>query len=241
MKILSVFLMLFTFAAKAQVNLDQPVTVGPSDQVYKSTADVNVAYLIPTTLMVLGEPRLSEIDGEIRADFEVGMNQSTYQGVAAKIVAPMQLRMMRGFEAKIDTKGSMDTPSKFEAELTPLGDAGALGETLKYVFSAKKIGPKLGKETYALFKELFGSKTARHLGTVLYEFNAIRGGQPYQARSAVGIFATNVMPADSVHALSLTSINGLLQEVPEVITPEVVMDKSSPCWDNLKIGQICLR
>lgn len=242
-------LLILCFNLFAQVNLDQPIPLGPSDRVYKSNIDSNISYLIPSSLLVVGEPRIFEIDGQLRAEFKVDIDQESFNAISAKLSAPMSLRILRGWNALIDQKGSMDTPEKFKSKLIPLSDAGAFGESITYVFTAKKIGPKLGKETKSLFKNLFEAQSARHLGTILYEFNAQMGGAPYMARTAVGVFAAN----------DKSGLEHSSKSVPEGIIKKAKLNKTSlilnydakptainfdninKCWENLKLGEICLK
>jgi hypothetical protein len=252
------FLIIFLSFARvqAQVNLDQPVSVGVSDTVFRSSADGQAAYLIPTTLMVLDNPRISEIGGEYRAHFEVGMNKAEFDAITEVVKAtlgsakqPLELRMMKGWDARIDEKGSTDTPPKFKSRLEPLGDAGSLGSPLTYMFAVKKIGPKQGKESQSLLSDLFSSSKSRHIGSINYEFNAIRGGIPYQAKTSVGIFARDLgvlefpgaikITKDSMSIMSISKPESI--EATEAITPVILLDAEKPCWNNIEIGQICLK
>lgn len=226
--------------ASAQVNLDQPVPIGPTDLVFRSAVDATAVYMLPPTLAVLNVPRIAEIDGEYRAFFDVGLHQGQYDDVNAKVAAlGLQLRMMHGWNALVDAGSSTDTPPKFKPRLQALGDAGSLGTTLPYMFAVRKIGPKLGKESQALLKQLFGSSTARHLGMITYEFNAVAGGAPYLARTSVGVFATALDMGDAKFE-KMSVVQGSADTAPE-IKREVIYDAERNCWDKLEIGQICLR
>ncbi len=236
MKLLILIFAAFTgLQVQAQVNLDQPVSVGPTDMVFRSTADEKAVYLIPISLQVQGSPRVSEIAGEYRATFDVGMDQNRWAEISAKVTG-FEVRMMRGWNAVMDPAGSVDTPPRFRPRLVPLGDAGNLGTALPYMFAVKKIGPKLGRESQALLQDLFNSSKARHLGTVQFEFIATRSGQPYQAKSAVGIFASGVAAPEPSPNLGLMSLKSAF-----VSEPNILQDSETGCWNNLQVGQICLR
>lgn len=238
--------------AFAQVNLDQPLSVTNNDMVYRSTADGQSAYFIPAVLRVLASPRISEINGEYHANFEVGMDQGMYQAISEKVKAfmgsenkPLELRMMRGWNASMDPKGSVDTPPKFKPRLEPLGDPGNLGASLPYMFAVKKIGPKQGKESQALLKDLFTSSApGRHLGTIFYEFNAIKEGKPWQAQSAVGIFALDLgdLTMPNLKSLNPVTILSAVNEDPAAaIKTEILLDSEKSCWNQIEAGQICLK
>lgn len=244
MKSLIMFLAFYVGAAHAVINLDQPISVGHSDKVYRSAADAQAAYLFPTTLAVLNTPRLADISGEIRAFFDVGMDPALFQEAEARVKSMnLSLRTMRGLQANIDIKGSTDTPTHFRSRLEPLGDAGAIGSPLPYMFAVKKIGPKLGKESYKLMKELFHSPSARHLGTIQYEFNAVLGGKPYLGKTSVGVFAVNLANPQvgpkgiQIFSNAITSDGAVDQPRPI----QILLDKNSNCWETVQIGQICLR
>ncbi len=243
-KLLSLLSLAWAVHASAQVALDKPIPVGPNDTVFRSTADPNGAYLMPTTLIVQDTPRISEINGEYRVFFNVGANPQQVAEITAKVPG---LRMMRGWNAVIDAMGSTEADPRFHSRLIPLGDAGSLGAPLPYMFSIRKIGPKFGKESKALLDVLFNSPdTAHHLGTLYYEFVANADGKTYYGRSAVGIFAPAVKLAPPGIAAPnawhgnvkpFAATNAGVKEPARVI----LKDAETSCWDNLKMGQICLR
>jgi hypothetical protein len=229
--------LLLSMCAFGQVNLDQPVSVGAGDFVFRSSADGQAAYLMPRALMVLNEPRIAEVDGEYRAFFQVGMDAEQFASVSQRVQAvvgaankPLQLRMLHGWNAQLDAKGSQDTPQRFRARLIPLGDAGNFGASTDYVFAVRKIGPKLGKETQALLAELFASNQAKHLGFVRYEFNAVRGGAPYLGQSLISIFAHQSPVLKFPKTMVMTDVQ-----------PRILMDAQAKCWDSIQPGEICLR
>jgi len=262
MKNLMIFIGFLLMAAKghAQVNLDQPIPVGPNDHVYRSTSDVNGAYLIPTRLISLDDPRVEEVNGEYRVFFNVGMDPGQYDPINAIVSAmtgekdtPLTLRMMRGWNGKVSDQ-SLEVDSKFKPTLKSLGDPGALGEPLPYMFSIKKIGPKLGKDSQNVLKYVFHDKIAHHLGSIVYQFDGSYGDQHVLINTAVAIFALNHDPAPAegsdpvAKAASLATRNYVMMrdkvlglDAAPGSPAKISLDSETHCWEKPAVGELCLR
>ncbi len=181
-------------SVSAQVNLDQPLmkgsSLGAADKIYRSSADPNIGYIFPIALESLTVPEIREVDREYRLRFNVGINpqevQTSFQQMAAAYgpEAPGSIQVMRGYNAKLDPAGSTDISRKYRARLIPLSDPGNIGGPTAYVLSIRK-----SPRTKKLLKAMFNGKSAGHLGTLSYDFNAVAGGKQFFSQTAVSIWA----------------------------------------------------
>ncbi len=244
---MKVFLIvLLSTAGFTQVNLDQPIAIGNADKVFQSSADPASAYIIPNRLMVVTKPYMREVDGEYRIHFDVGLKPGHFEEVqdsmrAIPAYAQVNLRVMRAYDVTIDPKGSMDAPQKFKPVLKALGDMGSIGSATPFLFSIRKIGRTYGRESLALIKSLFTSKYASHLSNIMYEFNAVRGGVPYAAKTSAGIFVAGQQSPEIIKVAS-AEISGFMKAAYTTDSDlKIIFDAEAKCWEDVNPGEICLK
>lgn len=243
MKYIALLILLTAIPSYALVNLDEPLSIGPHDMAYKSGADPSAAYLIPVSLVVQGNINTIEIDGEYRSQFQVGYDTDRYNSFLSQVPG---LRMIRGVNATLLQDSPIDIPKKFRPKFVALGDPGEFGGSLLYRLSIRKIGPKQGKESQKLLDNVFKGSSARHLGQVAYEFNAILTGQPYLAKTVISIFSS-VKPGDVVMEpmqlkMGLDPMLSLFDlQIQSNITPTISLDRDTGCWNQPRVGEICLK
>jgi hypothetical protein len=226
-------------AARAQVNLDMPIPVGPSDKVYLSMADPKLAYVLPLSLETLSAAEIREVDGEYHVYFTVGADETALTSVNDRLKAqnkPFTARLMRGFQIAMDPRGSMDISKVFHPQLVPLGDAGDFGGPLPYMLSLKKLGSTKGLLTQKVIQQIFNGKAARHLGGLTYNFNATMGGKPYLGQTTIGIFAMTTAQKEIQAALKFA-----IDAVTDAPPMNIQFDSVSKCWGQVPVGTICLR
>lgn len=233
MKIWIFLILCLSSVAFGQINKDMPVLLGASDKVYQSTADATVAYMFPTKLETMNEPYITEVDGEYRIFFDVGVNPldlKELSDLAITLKLPVKIRLMRVERVTFDQLGPQEIAKKFRAKLASLGDAGDLAGPVPYLLTIKKIGPQKGLESQKVIDSVFHSSRATHLGTFAYEFNAASNGVHYFAKSAISIFAIN-------HKVKKIS---MIEKEPE---PDLSFqyDAISHCWDHPAVAVICLK
>jgi hypothetical protein len=250
----------------AQVNLDQPVSVGVGDHVYRSSADPNVVYAFPLYLEVIDQPRIETDRHYVTAHFTASVPATSLESIAKIIntgdAAQKSVRVLRGLNASVVPKSATDVPPDYQAELIPAGDPGSLAEATSYSLRLRK---RRGSE--ALLKELVQTSSARHVGTIEYQFNAIQGGNPFLGKTAVGVFVGKLHVAavsgSRPQSYVLASVNRILMpmaahigDTTENSSPEssavssiqapstgvlILIDHDTKCWDTPTPGVICLR
>lgn len=217
----------------AQLNKDEPLTIGTSDKIFKSSADPKVAYLIPIKLETLAPPVIDEVDGEYRIFFDVGVNPkdlSLANDSVASMKMPFKVRVMHVQRAEFDPMGPQQIEKRFKPRLTSLGDTGDLNGPVPYVLSIRKIGRKLGAESKKAIDRVFHGDHAAHLGTFYYEFNAVSGGIHYFAKTGISIFAVDK---------SVAKITAAVDDDKKAV--DFKYDRVSHCWDKPEVGVICLK
>lgn len=223
-------------AALAQLNRDQPVTIGSSDKVYRSSADSTVAYVFPIKLETLNEPYVHDIDGEYRIFFDVGVNQDDIKRVVNEVSAlnlPLKVRTLRVANVVFDKSGPQQIERRFKARLKPLGDAGDLMGPVPYQLTIRKIGPRKGLESKKVIDFVFRGTRAAHLASFDYEFLALVNGIHYPAKTQISIFAVN----------NGAPANKILANVPTKPEEPLMFefDGITKCWDKPRVGTVCLK
>jgi hypothetical protein len=235
--------LLWATAASAQVNLDQPLTVGVSDHVFKSNVDPKVAYYIPIAINRVGDVQITQPDDDhMQARFTAGVAAENIAEVKSKLPG-VDVRFLRPESYTMDPNGATDIGSDFAPVLTPLGDLDLAGP-MPYSLRVKKHNHVFGASgAEKLFKQLFGPSGADNVGVIRYQFDAVVAGKPELARSAVAIFVgEKPKPITPMLEDFLThgTITGDRMDSP-ASGAEVLQDATANCWDTVLPGQYCVR
>src|SRR4051812_7356490 len=180
--------------AFAQIDLDHPLRISPTDAVYRSETDPGVAYAFPKALVRLSEPLVVSEGDRLKATFSVGvdasetlelqkaLDQSPYHGLKVRFIRPLSVSVL--------PNSGTNLPESFHPEVSAVGDPALLGGPVPYRVDVDYAKPMIGRSKgMKLLKTVFGRRGMDHIATVEYQFNAFAMGAPYLGKSVVPIFA----------------------------------------------------
>jgi hypothetical protein len=227
--------------ARAQVDLDRPLSVGLGDHVYRSAADDGAVYAIPVALSRVSPVSVSEDKDFLHARFDVGVRAPYFAALKKKVAQASpgsELRYFRAVSTELRARSATDIGEEFESELTPLGDTGNFAGPTGFALRVKRLPRIFAKpKGRKLFEQLFGDSGADHVGTIDYEFASISGGQPYRGKTSVSIY----VGADKKDVGSpFASVLSLARPQTEPAI-RILHDEAEACWELVEPGVICLR
>lgn len=250
MKTKKLFFMLTLMASHlgyAQVNLDQPISVGVSDHVFRSAVDQTIAYYIPIALNRQGPVQITQPDGiHLQARFMAGVATENISFVKSQLtrlgLSGLNVRFFRPVDYTIDPKDATDIGPEFDPILSPLGDLDLAGP-MPYSLRVNRFGHRFRTSGGTnLFNRLFGKSGEDNVGIIRYQFSAIQAGKPQLVRSAVGLFVAEPKEIKTgldrlMNIFSDFSIDHMEPSQGQ----QFLNDQDSKCWETVQPGQFCLR
>jgi len=223
----------------AQVNLDKPISVGPSDQVFASAVDAKAAYYMPISLDRQSDVTITKAKDRMVARFSVGVNPQLFQSMQKTLAArspDLQLRVLKPMNPTIEL--GTDIPVDFTALLTPVNPIDLMGPS-EFSLDVDRQYHWIGKDGgEKLFDMIFSDLRRDHVGTVKYEFEAIAKGVPSIAQTYVPVFGGKHLLKNTA-SLELEITNTQPSAATE---PKIQLDRDAHCWDQvMNPGEYCVR
>ncbi len=236
MKMLFSFLILIAGSpAFAQLILDQQMNLSHDDFLFPSANEPNTIYMFPKSLSRLSDVQVISKDDRVKVQFDVGISSADYARVEALIagagLTDRRAAVVRAVDVVAEPGTNIDP--RYRPIVTVAGDIRNLTGPVRYVLSVRNRGTG---RTLAMLKDLFSDKNMDHVLNLSYQFSAVVAGQPYLAKSAVGVMVgtRNGIGAFEPKAHFFEA----RLSAPGV---QILMDKETGCWERPAIGVACLR
>jgi hypothetical protein len=236
MKTLIALSLMLAGHAHAQLRLDHPYPLGPSDVCYEASNDTQSIYCIPHELCRLGEVGYFQMDGIWQVQLSVGVCPSEVKHLNDLLVekgaTDKSIRFYRGVESQIDASRFNQISAQYRPQLKAVGDALNLYGPTLYVFQMNRVRRWFRDQTLEVLDELFKSDSTQYLGSIQYQFITLIGDEIHLSKSLIPIY-TQKIAADS------TQGKESLQIISE--GPSYDLNSETQCWEKPQYNRICVK
>jgi hypothetical protein len=186
MKTLFSILLMWPMIASAQLNLDKRL----DDSVYESFSGDGTYYFIPRSLCRLSPPEYTLQGVRLVADFMVGICPSEIAR-AQKILSShgvdkSKLKIIRGFNASVETSSLRQIYPDYDIHLQVLGDPGLFSGAIAYRISVD-AGYKRRSNRWArqVLDQIFDPNSMDAYFSITYVFPSLRSGELRDSQTTV--------------------------------------------------------
>lgn len=239
-------------AAQAQFSLDNRVNLSHQYQTYMSITEPNVVYMMPVAIQRVSDVKVLETGRRIRVQFDVGVPAAEYAKIDGLLAAQgrtgFKSTVYRALEAKLQSDSSTNIEARYGARIAIAGDVRNIQGPIRYYLSVRNLIRGGKSRTEALLKDLFGSKSLDHIGSLDVVFNTVVGGKPYAGKTTIPIMVGSHESAPSLESIvksasRIVDVSSMFAETTP--TPSLgftlIHDEVSSCWEKPAAGVICLR